>query len=420
MRWWVAATLVYVILMSSAAAMALAPYPSPPAWGVTSNISLTLAWFNPLNLSEVIFTSQNGTALVQLGDRAYRVPVTFYSACSEGNEVFMAGSYEDRPALVVVTPEVAAASVADVNGALTTISCERGHVVGAGVEESFLSPPYRPLLIAYSPSSPSALAADTVIYNYPLSAYCYDGGCYVTDGSSYVILFNSSGAYRLEAPDYVSVYFVGQGVMAGQYVLNQSYMPFVYIMEENVTYALSTSGYVQAAARRLNTWDIFVRPPSGWSYQAFLTDSGDMDGITVALDYPYSLNYLYPFEGGFETTGTLYLPGGVQEQVGVFVNGTAEGYLSSSGQVLGWTSSSRPALTLPKLLRLPPVTVNVTSVGLEELNVSLVNVSVKRAQPLMLSRLSLQRNTYDDLVSYILDAALLATAISAFVARPPR
>ena len=420
MRWWVAATLVYVILMSSAAAMALAPYPSPPAWGVTSNISLTLAWFNPLNLSEVIFTSQNGTALVQLGDRAYWVPVTFYSACSEGNEVFMAGSYEDRPALVVVTPEVAAASVADVNGVLTTISCERGHVVGAGVEESFLSPPYRPLLIAYSPSSPSALAADTVIYNYPLSAYCYDGGCYVSDGSSYVMLFNSSGAYRLEAPDYVSVYFVGQGVMAGQYALNQSYMPFVYIMEENVTYALSTSGYVQAAARRLNTWDIFVRPPSGWSYQSFLTGSGAMNGITVALDYPYSLNYLYPFEGGFETTGTLYLPGGVQEQVGVFVNGTAEGYLSSSGQVLGWTSSSRPALTLPKLLRLPPVTVNVTSVGAEELNVSLVNVSVKRAQPLMLSRLGLQRNAYDDLVSYLLDAALLATAISAFVARLPK
>jgi len=420
LRWWMTATLVYIILMSSAAAMALAPYPSPPAWGVASNTSLTLVWFNPLNLSEVIFTSQNGTALVQLGDRAYWVPVTLRSACSEGNEVFIAGSYEGQPALAVVTSRGAEALVAGVNGALTTISCEGDQVVGAGVEESFLSPPYRPLLMAYSPSSPSALVADTVIYDYPLSAYCYDGGCYVTDGSSYVILFNSSEAYRLKAPDYVSVYFVGQGVMAGQYALNQSYMPFVYVMKENVTYALSTSGYVQAVTKRLNTWDLFVRPPSGWSYQAFLTGSGAMDGVTVAFDYPYSLNYLYPFEGGFEITGTLYLPGGVQEQVGVFVNGTAEGYLSSSGQVLGWTSSSRPALTLPKLLRLPPVTVNVTSVGLEELNVSLVNVSVQRAQPLRLSRLSLQRNAYDDLVSYILDAALLATAISAFVARPPK
>jgi len=105
LRWWVAAALVYVMLTSSAAAMALAPYPSPPAWGAASNTSLTLAWFNPLNLSEVIFTSQNGTALVQLGDRAYWLPVTLRSACSEGNEVFIAGSYEDRPALVVVTPE---------------------------------------------------------------------------------------------------------------------------------------------------------------------------------------------------------------------------------------------------------------------------------------------------------------------------
>jgi len=68
------------------------------------------------------------------------------------------------------------------------------------------------------------------------------------------MLFNSSGAYRLKAPDYVSVYFVGQGVMAGQYALNQSELIEVGVREgvlgkSKANKVLAVTDWVSAADR---------------------------------------------------------------------------------------------------------------------------------------------------------------------------
>ncbi|MGC9072031.1 MAG: hypothetical protein ACP5HK_04980 [Acidilobus sp.] len=410
MRWWLGAAIVYIAFMSSALALAVAPYVHSPARGLLANTSLQLVWFDPDNVSVDAFVGPNGT-LVQFAKSAYWLPVRARAACGLGDEIAIAGQYSGMPALVLASPRSDVATVVDVNGTLTTVAC-RPALAAAGVAQGFLSSPYRPIVL----TAEQALVLNATVLLEPSWAYGSGGSYYVAFGTNYYLVVNSSGAYVAEAPDSVEIYVVEGGILAGQYTSNQSAWPFLTVTDDDLTYLFMTTGYVQLASRSLDGWDLYIRPPSGWATLLYVTSTGPSAVTSAVFDLPFSLGQAYPYEGGVEVLGTLYPSSGVREQVGVYINGTSQGYLEEDGQVVGWTAMSRPAALLPSsLAERPPYSLTYVTAASERLRVNELILRPEPTPPVHVAKLDLQENLYDRALSYSIMAAIVATAVVAFV-----
>ncbi len=411
MRWWVGASLVYLTLIASALALALSPYPGRAVWGIEASTNLTLVWFDPANTSEVVFALQNGT-IVQFGRKAYWIPVSVRAACSLGRSVVLAGSYRGSPTLVFADPHGAEAEVLNASGTLTAVSCSP-QVAAAGAVTGLISPPYRPLIL----SGELAFELNETVMFEPVWAYGADNTTFAAFGSNYYVEINSTGAYIVYAPDYVDFYVATRRLVAGEMVLNSSQLPFVSLTSGDQTYVLSSNGYVQVVQPDLNSLSLYVRPLSGWALLVYLTASGPGASTTAVLDYPFSLSAAFPYEGGVEIVGAFYPTHG-SAQIGLYINGTATGYLMSGGSVIGWTSSSRPAsLTPSAIVERRPFQLSGLRVAASEVSAATASLSAKPVQPINVRTVSLGSGVYDRSLSYSVDAVIIATAIVAFVRR---
>ena len=411
MRWWLGAAIVYVALVSSALAFALHPQPATPLWGVVAQTNMPLVWFNPARPEDAVFALNNGT-VVQFGDAAYWLPVHARSACGLNDTVVLVGSINGSPAIVWVSPDNASALVIGVNGYLTSVSCEHG-LSAAGVAAGFISPPYRPVVVING----AAVELNGTVPFEPVSVYSAGNASYVSFGANYYLVINGTGAFMFYAPSYVSVYYSEPGIIAGELTVNASELPFVTLLSSHRTFVMSADGYVDVVQPDLNGWALYLRPIAGWALLVYMTGSGSVTATSAVLDYTFSLTSAYPYMGGVEVTGVYYSASG-EQQIGLYMNGTAEGYLDEGNQVIGWASSHRPSTIAPSVdeertpFALTPVKAPYTEVPVRRAGLQLRPVTPVRMTPVVLNY-----TNYNGAVALSIDASLLATAVIIFVRR---
>lgn len=411
MRWWLGAAIVYLVLISSALAFALYQQPRTPLWGVVAHTNMPLVWFNPMHPEVAVFASSNGT-IVQFGDVAYWLPVNVRSACGLGDTVVLSGSINGSPALVKVTPGNTSALIIGVKGYLTSVSCTEG-LSAAGVATGFISPPYRPILIVNG----SAIELNDTVPFGPVSVYGGGNATYVSFGANYYLVLNGSGVIMFYAPRYVSIYYSAPGLIAGGLAVNASELPFLTVLANHRTYVMSANGYVDVAQPDLNGWALYLRPVAGWALLVYMTKSGTITATSAVLDYTFSLTSAYPYMGGVEVTGVYYKGSGM-EQVGLYVNGTAEGYLEEDGRVIGWVSSHRPSTIVPSIkeertpFSLTPVKAPYTEVPVRE-----ESLQLRLRTPVKMTPVVINSTSYNSALALSIDASLLATVIIIFVRR---
>ena len=411
MRWWLGAAIVYVVLVSSALAFALYPQPRAPLWGFVAHTNMPLVWFNPVRWEDAVFASSNGT-IVQFGNVAYWLPVNVRSACGLGGTVVLAGSINGSPAIVRVSPGHASALVIGVEGYLTSVSCWGG-VSAAGVVAGFISPPYRPIVVV----NDTAIALNYTVPFEPVSVYGTENASYVSFGANYYLVLNGSGAFMFYAPSYVSVYYSEPDLIAGELMVNASEWPFVTLLASQRTYVMSANGYVDVVQPDLNGWALYLRPVAGWALLVYMTGSGSSAATSAVLDYTFSLTSAYPYRGGVEVTGVYYNLSG-DEQVGLYMNGTAQGYLDEGGQVIGWASSHRPSTIAPSIdvertpFSLTPVKEPYTGVPVRK-----VSLQLRPSSPIRMTPVVLNFTNEDGAIALSVDSSLLATVIVVFVRR---
>ena len=411
MRWSLGAAIVYAALISSALAFALYPQPRTPLWGVVAQTDMPLLWFNPRSPRVAVFASSNGT-VVQFGDVAYWLPLNVRSACGLGDTVFLAGSINGSPALVRVTPGNASAIVIGVDGYLTSVSCVNG-LSAAGAAAGFISPPYRPILVV---NDTVIELNDTVPFE-PVSVYGAGNASYVSFGANYYLVLNGSGAIMLYAPSYVSIYYATPGLIAGELMVNASEWPFLALLTSHMTYLMSANGYVDVVQPNLNGWALYLRPVAGWALLVYMTRSGSSTATSAVLDYTFSLTSAYPYMGGVEVMGVYYMGSG-EEQVGLYMNGTADGYLSEDGHVIGWASSHRPS-TIAPLIEEERTPFSLTSVKAPYIEppVKKVSFQLRPVSPVSITPVVLNSKNYNGALALSIDASLFATIVVIFVRR---
>lgn len=414
---WAVAVLVYSILIAGAIFAAAYPYVSASTdWGVLLE-GRRLIYFSPS--SGWVVADGNGTAVAYFNGRWLSLNVTATAACQLGDQLIVVGSSHDRPSLVDLSGSGATYYSVDDYGYLTAVSCQNGVVAAAGVLNTTPFPPYRLLAVSLRNGSLRAYATNFTTLVPPYSAAPLSGGVAVAFSDSYLVYVNPSGAQAYYYGSNVTIDYVGSydgaPLLAGSEMVND--LQEAMISLNGTAYVYSDEAYVFAAARTLNGLALYLRPPSGWASVLYTYGGLPEAETTAALDYPFSLTAAYPFLHGIVYLGQLFVGSG-SDYIAVYINGTVQGYLEANGSVIGWATSSRPAVVTPSLLERS----HLSPLGSYRLSLQGLNVSASRGEPaptgpLRLEPIRLDHGFYNNAVGYSVDAIIVGTVILAFTER---
>lgn len=411
---WAVAVLVYAILIVGAVSLAAHPYARGSAdWGVLVNGDYRLLYFSPRDLTMAL-TSDNGTLLYANGEWL-EVNMSSTAACSYSGEVALAGSLGGRPALAIVSGGRALYYVINVSGELTALSCSGRAIAAGGIVNSTPVPPYNVIAVTLSDGRLAAYEANFTTYFYPQSASALgDGDVAMTFGNDYAVVIGPRDPRALEYPfnvtlDYITGY-EGEPLAGG--IITYRSEEYAALILNGTAYLYDVDASAAAIAATLNGLAVYLRPPAGWA--SVMYTSGFKPGAvtTAVMDYPFTLTGISAYMHGVEFVGRLLSP--AEGYVGIYVNGTAEGYLEANGSVIGWVASSRPAVTVPQLVTSIAVSPSVYPLQTTEVGHYEAAGRALSAPGISFSVVKLDYDIYYDAVGYSVVAIIIGTLMLAF------